>query len=125
MLIFEVDQGHDFVSDLENAINLYIRQSDVEGSVADVNYETLSQWLQRSGSYGSVNRKIIDAAVAKSPSLKNMITNYDNDSVTLNTVAAEPADAAAPQPDLEKTDQGISKTTQQAASRAAQSGLTN
>ena len=68
---------------------------------------------------------VIDQAVEKSPALRQLIRNYDGNSVTLNTSKEPPKDTLPPQPDLEKTDQGISKTTQQAASSAAQAGLTN
>jgi hypothetical protein len=124
MLLREFDQGADFIGDLENLLQLSLSKYDKENSVAKISYEALSQLLQRSGSYGSVNRNIIDQAVEKSPALKQLIRNYDGNSVTLNTVKDAPTDTAAPQPDLEKTDQGISKTTQQAASRAASAGLT-
>lgn len=125
MLLREFDQGNDFISDLENILKLSLTNYDKKDSVGKVNYETLSNMLQRSGSYGSINRNIIDQAVAQSPALKQLIKNYDGDSVTLNTHEEEPTDPAAPQPDLEKTDQGISKTTAQAASSAATAGLTN
>lgn len=125
MLLREFDQGEDFLGDLENLLQLSLNKYDKEDSVAKISYEALSQLLQRSGSYGSVNRNIIDQAVEKSPALRQLIRNYDGNSVTLNTSKESPKDTLPPQPDLEKTDQGISKTTQQAASSAAQAGLTN
>jgi len=125
MLLREFDQGQDFIGDLENLLQLSLNKYDKEDSVAKISYEALSQLLQRSGSYGSVNRNIIDQAVEKSPALRQLIRNYDGNSVTLNTSKEPPKDTLPPQPDLEKTDQGISKTTQQAASSAAQAGLTN
>jgi len=125
MLLREFDQGEDFLGDLENLLQLSLNKYDKEDSVAKISYEALSQLLQRSGSYGSVNRNIIDQAVEKSPALRQLIRNYDGNSVTLNTSKEPPKDTLPPQPDLEKTDQGISKTTQQAASSAAQAGLTN
>lgn len=125
MLLREFDQGEDFIGDLENLLQLSLNKYDKEDSVAKISYEALSQLLQRSGSYGSVNRNIIDQAVEKSPALRQLIRNYDGNSVTLNTSKEPPKDTLPPQPDLEKTDQGISKTTQQAASSAAQAGLTN
>lgn len=124
MLLREFDQGQDFIGDLENLLQVSLNRYDNENSVAKISYEALSQLLQRSGSYGSVNRNIIDQAIEKSPALRQLIRNYDGDSVTLNTNKEEPKDTMPDQPDLEKTDQGISKTTAQAASRAAQSGLT-
>jgi hypothetical protein len=125
MLLREFDQGEEFISDLENMLQVSLNKYDNEDSVAKISYEALSQLLQRSGSYGSVNRNIIDQAVEKSPALRQLIRNYDGDSVTLNTEKEAPKDTLQPQPDLEKTDQGISKTTQQAASSAASAGLTN
>ena len=125
MLLREFDQGNDFIGDLENLLQLSLNKYDKEDSVAKISYEALSQLLQRSGSYGSVNHNIIDQAVEKSPALRQLIRNYDGNSVTLNTSKEPPKDTLPPQPDLEKTDQGISKTTQQAASSAAQAGLTN
>jgi len=106
-------------------LQLSLNKYDKEDSVAKISYEALSQLLQRSGSYGSVNRNIIDQAVEKSPALRQLIRNYDGSSVTLNTSKEPPKETLPDQPDLEKTDQGISKTTQQAASSAAQAGLTN
>lgn len=125
MLLREFDQGQDFIGDLENLLQVSLNKYDSEDSVAKISYEALSQLLQRSGSYGSVNRNIIDQAVEKSPALRQLIRNYDGNSVTLNTSKEAPKDTLPSQPDLEKTDQGISKTTQQAASSAAQAGLTN
>jgi len=125
MLLREFDQGQDFIGDLENLLKVSLNKYDSEDSVATISYEALSQLLQRSGSYGSVNRNIIDQAVEKSPALRQLIRNYDGNSVTLNTSKEAPKDTLPSQPDLEKTDQGISKTTQQAASSAAQAGLTN
>jgi hypothetical protein len=125
MLLREFDQGEDFIGDLENLLQLSLNKYDKEDSVAKISYEALSQLLQRSGSYGSVNRNIIDQAVEKSPALRQLIRNYDGSSVTLNTSKEPPKETLPDQPDLEKTDQGISKTTQQAASSAAQAGLTN
>ena len=125
MLLREFDQGEDFIGDLENLLQLSLHKYDKEDSVAKISYEALSQLLQRSGSYGSVNRNIIDQAVEKSPALRQLIRNYDGSSVTLNTSKEPPKETLPDQPDLEKTDQGISKTTQQAASSAAQAGLTN
>ncbi len=124
MLLREFDQGQDFIGDLENLLQVSLNRYDNENSVAKISYEALSQLLQRSGSYGSVNRNIIDQAIEKSPALRQLIRNYDGDSVTLNTNKEAPKDTMPDPPDLEKTDQGISKTTAQAASRAAQSGLT-
>ena len=124
MLLREFDQGQDFIGDLENLLQVSLKKYDSENSVAKISYEALSQLLQRSGSYGSVNRNIIDQAVEKSPALKQLIRNYDGNSVTLNTNKEAPKDTMPDQPDLEKTDQGISKTTQQAASSAANAGLT-
>jgi hypothetical protein len=125
MLLREFDQGQDFIGDLENLLQVSLNKYDSEDSIAKISYEALSQLLQRSGSYGSVNRNIIDQAVEKSPALRQLIRNYDGNSVTLNTSKEAPKDTLPSQPDLEKTDQGISKTTQQAASSAAQAGLTN
>lgn len=124
MLLREFDQGADFIGDLENMLQVSLSKYDNEDSVAKISYEALSQLLQRSGSYGSVNRNIIDQAIEKSPALRQLIRNYDGTSVTLNTDKEAPKDTLPPQPDLEKTDQGISKTTAQAASSAAQAGLT-
>ena len=125
MLLREFDQGQDFISDLENILNLYLKKYDKENSVAKISYEALSAWMQRAGSYGSINRKIIGDALNKSDSLKQIIQNYDGDSVTLNTNAQSPDSSGEEQPNLDKTDQGITTTTQQAASRAAEKGLDN
>lgn len=125
MLLREFDQGEDFIGDLENLLQVSLKKYNNENSTAKISYEALSQLLQRSGSYGSVNRNIIDQAVEKSPALRQLIQNYDGNSVTLNTDKEAPKDTMPDQPDLEKTDQGISKTTQQAASSAAQAGLTS
>jgi hypothetical protein len=125
MLLREFDQGEEFISDLENMLQVSLNKYDNEDSIAKISYESLSKLLQRSGSYGSVNRDIINQAIEKSPALRQLIRNYDGNSVTLNTDKEAPKDTLQPQPDLEKTDQGISKTTQQAASSAASAGLTN
>lgn len=124
MLLREMDQGQDFVSDLENILHLYLRDYDKEGAAANLNYETLNGLLQRAGSYGSVNRKIIDDAINKSDSLRQLVRDYDEEGITLNTNKDSVDPDVQDQPDLEKTDQGISKTTAQAASRAASKGLT-
>lgn len=125
MLLREFDQGQDFVSDLENILNLYLKKYDKENSVAKISYETLSAWMQRAGSYGSLNRKIVGDAIAKSDSLGNLIQNYDGSGITLNTHKQEDEVPGQEQPNLDKTDQGITSTTQQAASRAAQKSLDN
>ena len=125
MLLREFDQGQDFVSDLENILNLYLKKYDKENSVAKISYEALSSWLQRAGSYGSINRNIIGDAINQSDSLKALIQNYDGDGITLNTTAQDAETPGEEQPDMAKTDQGITKTTQQAASRAAEKGLDN
>ena len=85
----------------------------------------MNNWLQKNGSYGSVNRLIIDKVLEKSDTLSKLISNYDGQGITLSTDSAAPDDTAQAQPDLEKTDQGISKTTQQAASRAEEKSLDN
>ena len=123
MLLREFDQGQDFVADLENILNLYIKKYDSENSVAKISYETLNTLLQRAGSYGSVNQKIIGDAVGQSDSLEQLIQNYDGDGITLNTRAQSPETPGKEEPNLAKTDQGITATTQQAASRAASKGL--
>lgn len=123
MLLREFDQGRDFVTDLENILNLYLKKYDSENSVAKISYETLNALLQRAGTYGSVNRKIIGDAIAQSDSLQQIIQNYDGDGVTLNTNAQSQETPGEEQPNLDKTDQGITTTTQQAASRAASKGL--
>ncbi len=125
MLLREFDQSDDFISDLENMLNLFLRDYNKQGSPAKIPYEALNNWLQKTGSYGSVNRLIIDQVKDKSDTLSKLISNHDGQGITLNTDAMAPEDEAEAQPDLEKTDQGISKTTQQAASRAAEKGLDN
>ncbi len=125
MLLREFDQSDDFISDLENMLNLFLRDYNKQGSPAKIPYEALNNWLQKTGSYGSVNRLIIDQVKDKSDTLSKLISNHDGQGITLNTDAMAPEDEADAQPDLEKTDQGISKTTQQAASRAAEKGLDN
>ncbi len=125
MLLREFDQSDDFISDLENMLNLFLRDYNKQGSPAKIPYEALNNWLQKTGSYGSVNRQIIDQVKDKSDTLSKLINNHDGQGITLNTDAMAPEDEAEAQPDLEKTDQGISKTTQQAASRAAEKGLDN
>lgn len=125
MLLREFDQSDDFISDLENMLNLFLRDYNKQGSPAKIPYEALNNWLQKTGSYGSVNRQIIDQVKDKSDTLSRLINNHDGQGITLNTDAMAPEDEAEAQPDLEKTDQGISKTTQQAASRAAEKGLDN
>lgn len=123
MLLRELDQTPDFIFDLENLLKLLVQEYDNKGATAKLSYAYLNQKLQNSSMYGSINRRIIDAAKEKSDVLANLIKSYDDNTITLNTKKDMPKDSEAPQPDLEKTDQGISKTTQQAASRAAQSGL--
>jgi deoxyribodipyrimidine photolyase len=123
MLLRELDQSPDFVADLENLLTLLVREYDKKSAPAKFSYKFLNQKLQQSSSYGSVNRKIIDMAKEQSDVLSQLIKNYDADTITLNTRHDAPEDDAAPQPDLDKTDQGITKTTQQAASRAASSSL--
>lgn len=125
MLLREFDQSDDFISDLENMLNLFLRDYNKQGSPAKIPYEALNNWLQKTGSYGSVNRQIIDQVKDKSDTLSKLINNHDGQGITLNTDALAPEDEADAQPDLEKTDQGISKTTQQAASRAAEKSLDN
>lgn len=125
MLLREFDQSDDFISDLENMLNLFLRDYNKQGSPAKIPYEALNNWLQKVGSYGSVNRLIIDQVKGKSDTLSQLIANHDGQGITLNTDTLAPEDEADAQPDLEKTDQGISKTTQQAASRAAEKGLDN
>lgn len=125
MLLREFDQSDDFISDLENILNLFLRDYNKQDSPAKIPYEALNNWLQKAGSYGSVNRLIIDQVKEKSDTLSQLIANYDGQGITLNTDAMAPEDEAEAQPDLEKTDQGISKTTQQAASRAAEKSLDN
>lgn len=125
MLLREFDQGQDFVSDLENILNLFLKKYDKENSVAKISYETISSWMQRAGSYGGINRKIIGDAIGQSDSLKQLIQNYDGDGITLNTNAQSQETPGEEQPNLDKTDQGITATTQQAASRAAEKSLDN
>ena len=122
MLILEFDQGNDFITDLENVLKLELINYNRKKSPGEISYASLSQKLQRLGSYGSVNRRIIDSALEKSEVLDQLIKSYDNNSVSLNT-DEESAKDKTPAPDLEKTDQGITKTTQQAASRASQKEL--
>jgi hypothetical protein len=122
MLILEFDQSNDFITDLENVLKLELINYNRKKSPGEISYESLSQKLQKLGSYGSVNRRIIDSAIEKSEVLSQLIKSYDEDGIDLSTDEESPKDKA-PKPDLEKTDQGISKTTQQAASRAAQKEL--
>jgi hypothetical protein len=123
MLLREFDQSEDFLSDLENVLNLYLKDSDKKRSPAKINYETINNWLTRANVYGRVNKSIIDAAIEKSDTLRNLIARTEDNYLVLNTDIDKPKDDTVAQPDLEKTDQGISKTTQQAASRAAQSSI--
>jgi hypothetical protein len=123
MLLREFDQTPDFIYDLENLLTLLVREYNKKSAPAKFSYKYLNQKLQSSAVYGSVNRRIIDAAIEKSQVLSNLIKNYDGVGLTLNTDVDSEDDGAVAQPDLDKTDQGITKTTQQAASRAAQSGL--
>jgi len=123
MLLLELDQTPDFIADLENLLTLLVREYDKKSAPAKFSYEFINKKLRNSSVYGSVNRVIIDAATEKSEVLSNLIKNYDKNSLTLKTKNDMPDDDSQPQPDLNKTDQGITKTTQQAASRAAQSGL--
>jgi hypothetical protein len=125
MLLREFDQSDDFVANIENILKLYLQNYNKESSPGDIPYGAINDWLQGSGSYGSVNRKIIDDLKSQSPVLGSLIKNYDEKGITLNTDVDAPDDTAPAQPDLEKTDQGISKTTAQAASSAATAGLTD
>lgn len=125
MILRELDQSTDFVTDLENVLNLYLRNYDKEASTGEISYEALSNWLQALGSYGSVNKQIVDKAIQSSDKLQQLIKNPGEDGITLNTEAPPPEEPKTPQPDLSKTDQGISKTTQQAASSAAEKSLTD
>lgn len=125
MLLREFDQGNDFISSLETALNLYLDQANDKDELGKIDYATLGRLMGRVGSYGSVNHKVIDAALGQSEALKTLIQNYDSEGITLNTNKEPPANTAAQQPDMEKTDQGISKTTAQAASSAAQQSLAN
>jgi hypothetical protein len=122
MLLREFDQTPDFIFDLENLLTLLVREYNRNSAPAKFSYKFLNQKLQSSAVYGSVNRRIIDAAIEQSEVLSNLIKNYDADTLTLKTKNDDTDDDVA-QPDLDKTDQGVTKTTQQAASRAAQSGL--
>jgi hypothetical protein len=122
MLLREFDQTPDFIFDLENLLTLLVREYNRKSAPAKFSYKFLNQKLQSSAVYGSVNRRIIDAAIEQSEVLSNLIKNYDADTLTLKTKNDDTDDDVA-QPDLDKTDQGVTKTTQQAASRAAQSGL--
>lgn len=122
MLILEFDQSNDFITDLENVLKLELVNYNRKKSPGKISYASLSQKLQKLGSYGSVNRRIIDSAIEQSEVLDQLIQSYDDSSISLSTDEEAPKDNA-PKPDLEKTDQGISKTTQQAASRAAQKEL--
>jgi len=122
MLLREFDQTPDFIFDLENLLTLLVREYNRKSAPAKFSYKFLNQKLQSSAVYGSVNRRIIDAAIEQSEVLSNLIKNYDADTLTLKTKNDDTEDDVA-QPDLDKTDQGVTKTTQQAASRAAQSGL--
>ena len=125
MLLREMDQGGDFVSSLETALNLYLDQANTDEDTVHIDYATLSRLMTRLGAYGSISRGVIDKAVnsPQGEALKNMIQNYGADGITLNTDVQAEQPTAQPQPDMEKTDQGISKTTQQAASSAATAGL--
>ena len=125
MLLRELDQSTNFVADLENVLNLYLRNYDKASSTGQISYEALSNWLQSLGAYGSVNKRIIDQAIQQSDKLQQLIKNPTDDGITLNTEAPPPEEPTTPEPDLEKTDQGISKTTQQAASAAASQSLTD
>lgn len=122
MLLREFDQTPDFIFDLENLLTLLVREYNRKSAPAKFSYKFLNQKLQSSAVYGSVNRRIIDAAMEQSEVLSSLIKNYDADTLTLRTKNDDTEDDVA-QPDLDKTDQGVTKTTQQAASRAAQSGL--
>ena len=122
MLLREVDQGGDFISSLEAALDLYLDQANAKGLTATIDYATLGRLMTRFGLVGKINQHIIDSAIAKSEALQTLIANHDGEGITLNTDSEPPKDEVD-QPDLEKTDQGISKTTQQAASRAAEKTL--
>jgi hypothetical protein len=126
MLLREMDQGGDFVGSLETALNLYLSNANDTNGTVTIDYGTLTRLMARvDGFSGKLNKDIIGQAKTKSDALMTMIHAVGNDGITLST-NAEPGDEnEMPTPDLEKTDQGISKTTQQAASSAAQSSLAN
>jgi hypothetical protein len=121
-----MDQGGDFVGSLETALNLYLSNANDTNGTVTIDYGTLTRLMARvDGFSGKLNKDIIGQAKTKSDALMTMIHAVGNDGITLST-NAEPGDEnEMPTPDLEKTDQGISKTTQQAASSAAQSSLAN
>jgi hypothetical protein len=123
MLLRELDQSEDFVAELENMLSVLQQSYDKHSSPAQISYKALNLKLQKSGIYGAINQSIMQNAIDKSEVLANLIKNYDGNGIELNTQADRPEDTDQPQPYLEKTDQGISKTTQQAASRAASSTL--
>jgi hypothetical protein len=123
MLLRELDQSEDFVAELENMLSVLQQSYDKHSSPAQISYKALNLKLQKSGIYGAINQSIMQNAIDKSEVLANLIKNYDGNGIELTTQADRPEDTDQPQPDLEKTDQGISKTTQQAASRAASSTL--
>lgn len=124
MLLREMDQGGDFVSSLETALNLYLSNANDQGGTVTIDYGTLTRLMARVDGYsGKLNKDIIGQAKTKSDALMTIIHAVGEDGITLST-NAEPSDEnELPTPDLEKTDQGISKTTAQAASSAAQSSL--
>lgn len=118
-----MDQGEDFISTLANVLQLYMDGMDKQASSAEIDYAALSQMMADQGQYGAINHAIIGNAVEadQSGSLQSIIKNYGPSGIILNTEKApEKKDA---QPNLDKNDQGISKTTASAASAGAKSTL--
>jgi hypothetical protein len=123
MLLREMDQGSDFLSSLESVLSLYLSQANDKNGLADIDYASLERKMQSLSQPGRINQAIMNQAVQSSEALDNMIHNVGPQGITLNTDNPPPEATADAQPDLEKTDQGISKTTAQAASRAAEKSL--
>jgi hypothetical protein len=123
MRLFEFAGDDDVVDTLTSVLHQLLNQSDSKASTSELTYPAISQLLQRAGSYGMMDYKLFDKIYHENPQIQAVIQDYNGQRVKLATDKQPEKGPAGP--NMAKTDQGVSQTTQQAASSGASATLKN
>jgi hypothetical protein len=123
MRLFEFAGSDDVTDTLTSVLHLMLNQSDSSASTSELTYPAISQLLQRAGEFGQMDYKLFDKLYKENPAIQALVQSYSGKGIRLNT--HKQPDKGTPGPNMAKTDQGVSQTTQNAASSGAAATLKN
>lgn len=126
MRLFEFATPANFIDSLVTTLNLIRDDSNAKTSTGELSYLAIGQMMSRESQMSPPANKwyeIFDKAYNESPALQAIVKNYNGKGIILDTDKKEPKNPAGP--NMAKTDQGVSQTTQNAASSGAAATLKN